>query len=118
RADAEILQATYLLNPSQISQLINYRNRFGSLLSLYELQAVPEFDLQTIENLAPFVTIGDSGLKGRSFWERLKAEEQAYVLLRHQRTWENRKGFSLADTSSTGTVSSRYLGDPNTVYLR
>src|SRR5690606_33537526 len=27
RADAEILQATYLLNPSQISQLINYRNR-------------------------------------------------------------------------------------------
>lgn len=118
RADAEILQATYLLNPSQISQLISYRNQFGSLLSLYELQAVPEFDLQTIENLAPFITTGDSGLKGKKFWDRIKAEEQAYVLFRHQRTWETRKGFTPADISSNGTVSSRYLGDPNTIYLR
>ena len=118
QADAEILQAAYLLNPSQISGLINYRNRFGPLLSLYELQAVPEFDLVTIENLAPFITIGDSGLKSRRFWDRVKTEEQAYLLFRHQRTWENRKGFSSADTSSMGTVSSRYLGDPNTVYVR
>lgn len=118
RADAEILQATYLLNPSQITQLINYRNQSGFLLSLYELQAIPDFDLTTIQNLTPFVTIGDSGLKSKSFWERLKAEEQAYVLFRHQRTWENRKGFSVADTSSKGTISSRYLGDPNTIYLR
>lgn len=118
RADAEILQATYLLNPSQISNLIDYRNEFGDLLSIYELQAIPEFDVQTIENLLPFVTIGDSGVKSRRFWDRVKSEEQAYILLRHQRTWETRKGFTPADTSSTGTISSRYLGDPNTVYLR
>ncbi|WP_026966164.1 ComEA family DNA-binding protein [Algoriphagus terrigena] len=118
RADAEILQATYLLNPSQISNLIDYRNEFGDLLSIYELQAIPEFDVQTIESLLPFVTIGDSGAKSRRFWDRVKSEEQAYILFRHQRTWETRKGFTPADTSSTGTISSRYLGDPNTVYLR
>lgn len=118
RADAEILQATYLLNPSQISSLINYRNSYGTLLSLYELQAVPEFDLQTIDNLIPFITIGSSGLRSKKFWDRVKEEEQAYLLFRHQRTWQIRRGYSPADTSSTGTISSRYLGDPNTIYLR
>ncbi|WP_111669459.1 ComEA family DNA-binding protein [Algoriphagus litoralis] len=118
KADAEVLQATYLLNPSQIGSLINYRNTYGPLLSPYELQAVPEFDLVTIENLLPFITLGTSGLKSKKFWDRVRDEEQAYVLFRHQRTWEKRRGFSPADTSSNGTLSSRYLGDPNTVYLR
>jgi hypothetical protein len=118
RADSEVLQATYLLNPAQITNLIAYRSRFGPLLSLYELQAVPEFDLQTIENLLPFVSIGDAGLRSKKFWDRVKEEEQAYVLFRHLRTWETRRGFTPADTSSNGTLSSRYLGDPNNLYLR
>ncbi|HSF52508.1 MAG TPA: helix-hairpin-helix domain-containing protein [Algoriphagus sp.] len=118
RADAEVLQATYLLNPGQISNLISYRTEFGPLLSLYELQAVPDFDLQTIENLLPFITLGDSGLKSKKFWQRVQEEEQAYLLFRHQRTWETRRGFTPSDTSSNGTISSRYLGDPNNVYLR
>lgn len=118
KADSEVLQATYLLNPSQISNLLTYRSQFGPLLSLYELQAVPEFELQTIENLMPFVTIGDAGLRSKKFWDRVKEEDQAYVLLRHQRTWETRRGFTPADTSSNGTLSSRYLGDPNNLYLR
>jgi hypothetical protein len=118
KADSEVLQATYLLNPSQITNLLTYRSQSGPLLSLYELQAVPEFELQTIENLIPFVTIGDAGLRSKKFWDRVKEEEQAYVLLRHQRTWETRRGFTPADTSSNGTLSSRYLGDPNNVYLR
>ncbi len=118
RADAEVLQAMYLLNPSQISQLLRYRTDFGPLLSLYELQAVPEFDLQTIENLLPFVTLGDAGQKSRKFWQRVKEEQQAYILLRHQRTWEKRRGFTPADTGNSGTLPSRYLGDPNNVYLR
>jgi hypothetical protein len=118
RADAETLQATYLLSPLQINNLMNYRNSFGQLLSLYELQAVPEFDLQTIENLIPFITLGSSGLKSKKFWDRVREEEQAYLLFRHQRTWQTRRGFTPADTSRTGAISSRYLGDPNTIYLR
>ncbi|WP_332914029.1 helix-hairpin-helix domain-containing protein [Algoriphagus boritolerans] len=84
RADAEVLQASYLLNPAQVSSLITYRNSFGSFLSLYELQAVPEFDLQTIENLIPFITLGESGMKSNKFWDRVREEEQAYLLFRHQ----------------------------------
>lgn len=118
QADTENLQAMYLLNPSQVNNLISYRNNFGPLLSLYELQAIPEFDQQTIENIVPFVTLGGFGLRSKKFWDRVQEEEQAYILLRHQRTWETRRGFTPADTSANGRVSSRYLGDPNTIYLR
>jgi hypothetical protein len=118
RADAEVLQATYLLNPGQISNLISYRNQFGSLISLYELQAVPGFDLETIDRILPFITLGESINRSQDFLTRLKNEEQAYLLFRHRRTWETRKGFSEPDTSSSGAISSRYIGDPNEFYLR
>ncbi|MEB2781695.1 helix-hairpin-helix domain-containing protein [Algoriphagus sp. C2-6-M1] len=119
RANAEVLAASYLLDPSQISNLISYRNKFGPLVSLYELQAVPGFDLTTIDQILPFLTLGTgNSSQTQSFWQRVSTEEQAYFLLRNRRTWETRKGFTPADTSSTGKISSRYLGDPNEFYLR
>ena len=118
KADEEVLQSTYLLNPFQISNLISYRTRFGSLISLYELQAVPGFDLESIERILPFVTLEDRQGRSQNFLNRLKNEEQAYFLLRHRRTWETRKGYTPPDTTSSGAISSRYLGDPNELYLR
>ena len=118
KSDAEELQATYLLSPSQLSNLLEYRLKNGSLVSIYELQAIPEFDLITIQNLLPFVTVGENGVKTKNFWQRLEAEENTYLLLRHRRTWETRRGYTPPDTTRNGTLSSRYLGDPNEVYLR
>ncbi|WP_223271776.1 helix-hairpin-helix domain-containing protein [Algoriphagus ratkowskyi] len=119
RASAEILAGSYLLDPLQISNLISYRAKFGMLISLYELQAVPGFDLKTIEQILPFLTLGaGSSNQTQTFWKRITTEEQAYFILRHRRTWETRKGFTPPDTSSTGKISSRYLGDPNEFYLR
>lgn len=119
RANAETLSASYLLDPSQINNLLAYRAKFGFLISLYELQAIPGFNLTTIEQIQPFLTLGTGGSnQTQSFWNRVTSEEQAYFLMRHRRTWETRKGFTLSDTSSTGKISNRYLGDPNEFYLR
>jgi len=119
KADSEILQASYLLSPVQISNLIRYRSEFGDFISLYELQAIPGFDSNTIDQIIPFLTLGnESSGKTQSFWKRVKMEEQAYFLIRHRRVWETRSGFTPPDTSSTGRISSRYLGDPNDLYLR
>lgn len=119
RASAEVLASSYLLDPIQISSLIAYRTKYGPLISLYELQAVPGFDLKTIEQILPFLILG-TGVSNQTqaFWKRVASEEQAYFMLRHRRTWETRKGFTPADTSTTGKISSRYLGDPNEFYLR
>ncbi|WP_339866506.1 helix-hairpin-helix domain-containing protein [uncultured Algoriphagus sp.] len=119
KATSETLAASYLLDPRQISSLIAYRNRFGPFISLYELQAVPGFDLKTIDQILPFLTIGSGfSTQTQSLWKRVITEEQAYFLVRVRRNWETRKGYTPADTSSTGKISSRYLGDPNEFYLR
>lgn len=119
QANAETLASSYLLDPRQISNLIDYRTKFGALISLYELQAVPGFDLKTIEQILPFLTLGNgTSIQTQSLWERIINEEQAYFLFRNRRTWETRKGFTPADNSATGKISSRYLGDPNEFYLR
>lgn len=119
RATAEELQSLYILSPLQINNFLEYRTTFGPLLSEYELQAIPEFDLQTIYRLLPFVTIvdGESALSG-TLWERIKRDRDAYLIIRHRRVWETRRGFTAPDTLSSGRLSSRYQGDPNDLYLR
>jgi hypothetical protein len=113
------LQSLYILNPAQIESFINYRNQFGPFLSIYELQAIPDWTLETIESILPFVVINATptsqtvpGLK------RIVNAENAYLLFRQRSVWQKRKGFRPPDTLSNGDLSSRYLGDPNDLYMR
>jgi hypothetical protein len=94
RATAEELLATFLLSPVQIQSLLAYRNEQGDFLSIYELQAIPEIDAYTLENLLPFLAVYDKGAQGKPFFTRLKEEENAFLLIRHRRTWELRQGFA------------------------
>ena len=118
KADLEILQATYLLSPQQLKSLLEYRAKFGSFLSIYELQAIPDWDLKTIENLLPFITLEDFSQSPKPLLNRILEAENSYFLFRHKRTWETRKGYTLPDTSASGKISTSYLGDPNEIYLR
>lgn len=119
QATTEAINSLYLLNPLQVNELLEYRAKYGPLLSLYELQAVPEFDLETIYKLIPFVTIEDGEYKAnRSFSERVLTEKNAYFMFRHSRIWETRKGFTAPDTLKDGSITNRYLGDPNKIYAR
>ncbi|WP_026950192.1 ComEA family DNA-binding protein [Algoriphagus mannitolivorans] len=118
KADLEILQATYLLSPQQLTSLAEYRKLLGNFLSIYELQAIPDWDLKTIETLLPFITLEDHSQNSKPFLNRVLEAENSYIVFRHKRTWETRKGYTPPDTSSSGKISSRYLGDPNEFYLR
>ncbi|MEX2595147.1 MAG: helix-hairpin-helix domain-containing protein [Anditalea sp.] len=119
KTNAEELQALYILNPIQINSFMDYREKYGPLLSLYELQAVPEFNLEIIYRLLPFVTLDDGeGKASQSITERIITEKNAYLMIRHRRVWETRRGFSAPDTLNNGRLSSRYLGDPQDLYVR
>jgi hypothetical protein len=56
-ADAGLLQQLGVLTPLQISNLLSYRKLFGKLISIYELQAIPGWDVNTIRRLKPYITI-------------------------------------------------------------
>ncbi|WP_332368852.1 hypothetical protein [Spirosoma telluris] len=91
-ASREELETTYLLSERQLNSLAAYRAEFGDLLSIYELQAVPDFDLPTIRRLLPFVTVaGTPGLFGA-----LPTPTDNYLIVRYEQVLEQQKGFSEA----------------------
>jgi hypothetical protein len=117
--NAEELQALYILNPIQINGFLDYREKFGPLISLYELQAIPGFNLETIYRLLPFVILENGEEKSNQpITERIIQEKNAYLMIRHRNIRETRRGFTAPDTLQNGRISSRYMGDPHDLYAR
>lgn len=107
-ATADDLKKLFFLNDFQVSSLLEYRDSTGSILSLYELQAVPGFDVIDIQRLSLFVktdqvakTHPKSMLYGRS-----------ELSFRYKTSIETPVGYS---DSYTG---SKYLGDKNSYFTR
>lgn len=119
QVQAEGLQSLYILSPLQINSFLAYREEVGPLLSIYELQAIPNWDLETIRKIRPFVALGaPGGKRSEHLWARMKKERDAYLMVRQRRVWETRRGFTAPDTLSDGRLSTRYVGDPNDIYVR
>lgn len=114
-ADGDLLESLQLLSPLQIQSLLAYRAEQGPLISIYELQAIPHFDLETIQLLAPFVRIGLEKISFKTILKQIWTEENNYLILRHRRTWERRRGYLPQDPNNPGT---RYLGDQNDLFIR
>lgn len=113
-ASVEDIRFMKILSEAQINKLNEYRIENGPLLSVYELQSVPDFDLPTIYKLVPFVTVTDSGTAiNLSLLKRIKTESENYFLMRYERTLQSKKGF----TDEPG-VSSRFKGSPDKFYVR
>lgn len=118
KATEEELKSLFILLPHQVQALVNHRKKYGKLISIYELQAVEGFDLLVIERLLPFVSLGDNLQKQLPFWERLRESRDSYFIVRASRVLETRRGFTPPDTLSNGRLTSRYMGDPNSLYGR
>ena len=110
-ADAEEFKQLRILTDLQIVNFITYRNLFGKLISLYELQAVPSWDIGTIKKLVPFITTATAISLKDEAGMRFRDGEHS-LLLRGIQVLEKAKGF---DKSTTGT---KYLGSPQRVFFR
>src|SRR6218665_2664503 len=56
----EELQQLQLLNDIQINNFFNHIERNGKLITIYELQSINGFDLQTIQKILPYVRVNDN----------------------------------------------------------
>ncbi|WP_084299596.1 ComEA family DNA-binding protein [Dyadobacter tibetensis] len=113
RATADELAAIMLLSDTQILSFLTYRSQVGTLLSVYELQAVPGFDMETIQNLVPFVMVQ---MVTASLRESFRNPTQHFLMVRTSRILESQKGFGPPDSSSRS--SARYEGPAWNGYLR
>ena len=113
-ATRDDLAATYLLNEAQLNSFFEYRKTNGNFLSVYELQAVPDFSLELIYRLLPFVTLDADQ---RSIAEGLNNPNQHYLILRYEQNLEQQKGFSPPEVVR-GREATRFLGGSAQLYAR
>ena len=114
QASAEELRSLFVLREAQVESLIRYRQEQGRLLSIYELQAVPGFEPDVINRLIPFTIVRDpSSSFDKNLLRRIIEEKSNYLVFRHERTLEEKRGY-LPETDS----SSRYSGSPDKLYTR
>jgi hypothetical protein len=118
-AKADELQALIMLSDFQINSLIQYRQKFGKLLSIYELQAVPGFDLALIYQLLPYVKVErDLNRLNISLKEMIKRSSQE-IFFRVSQVIEEQKGFSpIAAQDLIDNPNARYLGSPQRLFTR
>ncbi|MGH2553396.1 MAG: ComEA family DNA-binding protein, partial [Chitinophagaceae bacterium] len=110
-ADADELKQLRILSGLQIANLIAYRNLFGQFINLYELQAVPAWDVFTIRRLLPFISIAVPVSISKELGKRFREGEHS-LLLRGSQVLERSKGF---DRSTPG---AKYIGSPQKILFR
>lgn len=110
-AEKDDLRALTILNEWQIENLIVYRKLLGRLISLYELQAVPGWDLGTIRKLWPYLSVEDTDSLSDILTQRLNKGETS-VLFRVSQVLEKAAGFK---KNLTGNY---YLGSPQQFFFR
>ncbi len=112
-ADETALKELLLLNPVQIQNLLSYRNLFGKFISVYELQAVPGWDIATIKKLQPYIIVSDKIDVFTSVRKRLNNGRHS-ILIRAAQVLERSKGYSYDPLA----VISHYLGSQQKLLLR
>ena len=104
-ATTEELQTLKSLTDLQIVNLIRYRNVLGNLINIYELQAIPTWDLITIKKILPYTIVGNAVSVKENFLSRFQKGDQS-LLFRITRILEKSKGYD-------GSLTNHYLGDRN-----
>jgi hypothetical protein len=104
------LQVFYFLTDLQIENLIQYRSKLGNFISIYELQAVPTWDIATIYKILPFVTVERKVELNEDVLSRFRNGDNS-LLLRGVRVVEKARGYDKS-------LNTHYTGDKNHWLLR
>lgn len=114
-ADENTLREFLLLTNRQVDELLKYKTEVGDLLSIYELQSIPTFDLVSIKRILPFITVGGDTYDYNLSIKQMVFTGQNELYLRWGRVLQQQKGYTPV---LEGETVSRYLGDPNQFYTR
>lgn len=118
-SNKEELQQLHLLNELQINSLLDHIEKNGKLITLYELQSIRGFDLQTIRKLIPYIKVSDNFNTTHFNLKEMFANGEHTVILRYAQTVEKQKGFTPIDSIALmNSPNSRYIGSPQRMYAR
>lgn len=105
---AEELSQLALLSEVQVRQFFDYLNAFGQLVDIYELQAVPGWDIPTIRSILPYIMIDQQAVNAVPLMIRWHGGNQR-LQLRSNFVPEKAKGYRrIADSVAAPYTGSRY----------
>lgn len=113
-ASEEELMNLGLLSASQIDSFLAYQLANGKILTPYELQYIEGFDLETITDILPFITLTNKSKGDLPFLQRVLTERNNYLILRYERILEKKRGYEQNEVAD----QTRYLGSADKLYLR
>ena len=111
KTSVEELKTLVFLSPLQISNFFVYFKENGQFLDVLELQSIDGFDVKTVQNLLPFVTVN-----AITEYQNFKLKDmfnlgEHDIMMRFAQTLEKQKGY-------TDLPGSRYLGSPERFQTR
>ncbi|MCD7931025.1 MAG: helix-hairpin-helix domain-containing protein [Tannerellaceae bacterium] len=112
KASYEDLNQLPFLSDDQIKEIILYRQRYGEMVSLYELKNLQELDYATIHLFVSFVYIDENPVENSdiSVHKLLKYGHNELVI-RYNNTFQQKKGYRPPEEGEY-EPNKRYLGQP------
>jgi len=118
-ATSEQLEQLMMLNDFQIANLIRHRERFGKLLSVFELQAVEGYDLPLIYQMLPYIKVDrELNRLNISIKDMMRYATQE-IFFRVSQNIEQQKGFSpISPEALEANPNARFLGSQQRLFTR
>ncbi|MFN6038809.1 MAG: hypothetical protein ACK452_10120 [Bacteroidota bacterium] len=119
--DKEELLKLGLLSELQVVSLLEHIEKNGKLISIYELQSVNGFDVQTIRKIMPYIKVQDNFNSAHFSFSEMIKNGRLEIVSRFQRNLESQRGYKKNIDFNEVTNSSPdtfYLGSPYRVFTR
>ncbi len=117
-ASSQELQEMNLLTDIQIAALLLHIKLFGKLITIYELQSLEYWDLQTIRLVLPFVRVDDRLDNLHVSLREAVANGKFEWFARYQRVPEQKSGYRSVSDSVLQSSNSFYYGNADHYYTR
>ena len=107
-----------LLTSIQISDLLLHRKMFGKYISIYELQSLTYWDLETIQLVRPFVRVDDKLDNIHITFKEAIEQGKFEWFLRYQPTVQHKQGYDKVPDSILASSNNYYHGNSDRYYTR
>jgi len=105
--DSKELSRLYLLNPVQISKLLEFMNEFGPVYTIFELNTIDGFTPELLQRMQPFISFGPVMEAKMPLKEQLKYGRHE-TLLRALGTLQKARGYKPREDGVPPYEGNRY----------
>jgi len=118
KTSAEELRKLPFLSEKQIGNLMLYKETYGEILSINELQAINGFDTTTIRQIRPFIKIIPAEKQNNIRFPGLITSGHGQFLIRYQQILQQQEGYNVSDSILRINPNMGYTGTPQKYYFR